>query len=115
MSPTRTIPKPPNPRKLGLKQRLLQQSCRQNPGLLREETFFANLDQTADTIPFRVFCVRRDDYSCPLYRTNVRAGVLSTTGASTNYVLDIKFPTPPEHPPSFYILQGTAGLTMLND
>ena len=70
--------------------------------------------QTADTILARS-CVRRDDYSCPLYRTNVRAGVLSTTGASTNYVLDIKFPTPPEHPPSFYILQGTAGLTMLND
>ena len=52
---------------------------------------------------------------CPLYRTNVRAGVLSTTGASTNYVLDVSFPTPEEHGPSFFVLQGTAGLTMLND
>jgi len=66
-------------------------------------------------LPVENYVPNPDDYSCPLYRTNVRAGVLSTTGASTNYVLDIKFPTPPEHPPSFYILQGTAGLTMLND
>lgn len=45
----------------------------------------------------------------------VRAGVLSTTGASTNYVCDISFPTPEEAPASFFVLQGTAGLTMLND
>eukprot|EP00960_Hanusia_phi_P026690 746392-Hanusia_phi.AAC.1 len=28
-----------------------------------------------------------EDYECPLYKTNVRAGVLNTTGQSTNYIL----------------------------
>jgi len=66
-------------------------------------------------LPAEDFKPPETDYQCPLYRTNVRAGVLSTTGASTNYVLDVSFPTPEEHGPSFFVLQGTAGLTMLND
>jgi len=66
-------------------------------------------------LPAENFTPPESDYQCPLYRTNIRAGVLSTTGASTNYVLDVSFPTPEEHGPSFFVLQGTAGLTMLND
>ena len=36
-------------------------------------------------------------------------------GASTNYVLDTSFPTALEYGPRFFVLQGPAGLTMLNE
>jgi dynein heavy chain len=52
-------------------------------------------------------------YDCPLYRTSVRKGVLTTTGASSNYVLDIRLPIRREA--SFFVLQGTAALCSLND
>ena len=52
-------------------------------------------------------------YECPLYRTSVRKGVLTTTGASSNYVLDIRLPIQREA--SFFVLQGTAALCSLDD
>lgn len=52
-------------------------------------------------------------YDAPLYKTNVRAGVLSTTGHSTNFVLSILLKS--EKPPSFWILRGTALITLLTD
>jgi dynein heavy chain len=52
-------------------------------------------------------------YNVPLYKTSVRAGTLSTTGHSTNYVISIEVDT--HEPTSFWVLRGAALLTMLND
>jgi len=54
-----------------------------------------------------------EDYQCPLYKTTQRAGVLSTTGASTNFILKVDIPS--REPPEFWILQGTALVCQLND
>ena len=53
-------------------------------------------------------------YQCPLYKTSIRAGVLSTTGQSTNFVLFVSLPLPPGSPPSKWVLQGVAALCALD-
>jgi dynein heavy chain len=57
--------------------------------------------------------VNTEKYNMPLYKTSVRAGTLSTTGHSTNYVMAFEVDT--HEPTSFWILTGAALLTMLND
>lgn len=52
-------------------------------------------------------------YTLPIYKTSVRAGTLSTTGHSTNFVLSIEVDT--MEAPDTWILCGAALLTMLND
>ena len=57
-------------------------------------------------MPTQNFVRSKADYECPLYKTSARAGVLSTTGQSTNFVLAVELPTavPAEH----WVLSGTA-------
>jgi len=55
----------------------------------------------------------KSNYHCPLYKTSVRAGTLSTTGHSTNFVVMLDIPT--DRSVDYWILKGAAALTGLND
>lgn len=72
-----------------------------------------------DTMPVVHFKPQEDfkpepeDYLCPLYKTSLRAGVLSTTGLSTNFVLHVA--TPSKEPPAHWVQRAAAMLCMLND
>jgi len=54
-------------------------------------------------------------YACPVYKTAVRKGVLSTTGMSTNYVVPVELPIAAEESEQKWILAGVAALCNLTD
>lgn len=54
-----------------------------------------------------------EEYICPCYKISTRAGVLSTTGQSTNFILDVDIPS--KLPPKHWIQRATALLCQLND
>lgn len=55
-----------------------------------------------------------EDYECPIYKTGKRAGALSTTGLSTNFVLFVDVPSLKSDPDK-WVRRAAAMLCMLND
>jgi len=54
-----------------------------------------------------------NNYNCPLYKTAERRGILSTTGHSTNFVMDIRVPCSQD--PDHWIRRGACMLLSLKD
>lgn len=50
----------------------------------------------------------KQQYECPLYRTTERAGTLSTTGRSTNFITPVSLPISEETSSDFWIRRGVA-------
>jgi len=53
------------------------------------------------------------DFACPLYKTAERKGVLTTTGASSNYIIDLDIAT--DKTPDYWVRMGVAALCALAD
>ena len=48
-----------------------------------------------------------DRYACPLYKCSNRQGVLSTSGHSNNYIMDVQLPVT-KHEADHWIKRGVA-------
>lgn len=67
--------------------------------------------------PTKDYVPSSEEYSCPMYKTGLRRGVLSTTGQSTNFVIHVEIPVSQEayQPPAHWIRRAAALLCQLND
>ncbi len=57
-------------------------------------------------LPKENYTIVPTDYACPVYQTAIRAGIASSTGQSTNFVVDIHLPT--HRDPNYWVLNGVA-------
>jgi len=58
--------------------------------------------------PMQDYKPEPDDYQCPIYKTGKRAGVLTTTGQSSNFILMVDLPTKVE--PKVWVKRSAAML-----
>lgn len=67
--------------------------------------------------PHRGYEPNPEEYSCPVYKTAARAGVLSTTGQSTNFIIMVEMPVSQEvyAPPSHWVRRAAAMLCQLSE
>lgn len=65
-------------------------------------------------MPVQDYVAPESSYDCPLYKTSARAGALSTTGQSTNFVLCVDLPIREGTDRDHWVLQGVALLCMLD-
>lgn len=54
-------------------------------------------------------------YTCPVYKTPARVGVLSSTGQSTNFLMYMRLPMPAGSSQSKWLLQGAAVLCSVDE
>lgn len=72
-----------------------------------------------DTMPaiwFKPFVDYKPDpdfYIAPVYKTGVRAGVLTTTGQSSNFIIGVEVPT--KSSPDLWVRRAAAMLCQLNE
>ncbi|RHZ02207.1 hypothetical protein DYB26_000657 [Aphanomyces astaci] len=73
---------------------------------------FAVMECQADSITSSPSDGIYDEYPCPVYKTSVRKGTLSTTGMSTNFVVAVYLPS--TKTPDHWVLNGAAFLLNLD-
>lgn len=64
-------------------------------------------------LPTNAYAAKEGDYICPVYKTTQRAGVLSSTGLSTNFVVYVDLSS--EENPDKWTLLGVALMCQIND
>ena len=72
------------------------------------------LESTATTTEIALATTRPTTYhySCPVYQTSARRGILSTSGHCSNYVFDLSLPS--WNDPDTWVLRGSAALLQVD-